>query len=291
METRYETMVRATVAELQRRLDDPPGFRELADRAHLSAYHFHRIFRAMVGESPREFVRRLRLERSAHRLVRTKSPIGDIAVEAGYDSQQAFAKAFQAEYSVTPSAFRADGGHGERLQSPSRVHVVDGGFTSFYLVNRGGNDMRVDAIDLPDQRVAAVPHVGAYWAIGKAFGELQEQITRLGLSDCGHRLAVFYDDPDTVAEADLRSIAGVIMPSGSDIGDLEEVALPGGRYLIAEFIGDYGGLPEAWRSLYAPHIPHGGYELRDGVCFEVYVSEHGEVPPERMRTDLYVPIN
>jgi AraC family transcriptional regulator len=288
METRYEAMVRGTVAEIQRRLDDPPGFRELADRAYLSPYHFHRIFRAMVGESPRELVRRLRLERSAHRLLRTDRAVIDIAIEAGYDSQQAFAKAFQTEYGATPSGFRTGGGSGPRLESPSRVHFVDGGFTSFYLLNRAGHDMNVDTVDLPDQRVAAVPHQGAYWAIGKAFNELQQRSA--ALLGCGHRLAVFYDDPDTVAEADLRSIAGVIMPADADIGDLEETTLPGGRFVRAEFIGEYGGLPEAWRSLYATHIPNGGYELRDGVCFEVYVTEHGEVPPEKMRTDLYVPI-
>jgi AraC family transcriptional regulator len=290
METRYEAMVRGTVAEIQRRLDDPPGFRELADRAYLSPYHFHRIFRAMVGESPKELVRRLRLERSAHRLLGTDRAVADIAAEAGYDSQQAFAKAFQAEYGATPTAYRAEARSGPRLDAPSRVHFVDGGFTSFYLVNRGGNDMRVDTVDLPDQRVAAVPHTGAYWGIGKAFDELQRRVSGQGLTGCGPNVAVFYDDPDTVAENDLRSIAGVFMPAAGSIGDLEEASLPGGRYLRAEFIGEYGGLPEAWRSLYATQIPDGGYELRDGACFEVYVTEHGEVPPEKMRTDLYVPI-
>ena len=93
-----------------------------------------------------------------------------------------------------------------------------------------------------------------------------------------------------MAEADLNSVAGVTVPADSDVGALEDVVLPGGRYLRAEFIGEYAGLPEAWRSLYATGIPSGGYELRDGACFEIYVTAHGEVPPEKMRTDLYVPI-
>jgi AraC family transcriptional regulator len=138
--------------------------------------------------------------------------------------------------------------------------------------------------------VADVPHEGPFWAIGKAFGELGGRVAGLGLAGCGHRVAVFYDDPDTVPEADLRSIAAVIVAADAAIGDLEESSLPGGRYLRAEFIGEYGGLPEAWRTMYAKHIPDGGHELRDGVCFEIYVTAHGEVPPEQMRTDLYVPI-
>jgi AraC family transcriptional regulator len=290
METRYEAMVRRTVVEIERRLDDPPGFRELAERAHLSPYHFHRIFRAMVGESPKELVRRLRLERSAHRLRGTAWTITDIAVEAGYESQQAFAKAFQAEYEVTPSAYRTAGGRGPSLASPSRVHYVDGGFTSCYLVVRGGTTMRIEVVDMPAQRVAAVPHVGAYWQIGKAFDELAERVGRLGPVPGAQNVAVFYDDPDTVAEQDLRSIAGVIVPADTDIGDLQESTLPGGRYLRAEFIGEYAGLPEAWRTMYSTHIPTSGHDLRDGVCFEVYVTQHGQVEPDQMRTDLYVPV-
>src|SRR6185503_18854351 len=136
METRYEAMVRRTVAEIESRLDDPPGFRELADRAYLSPYHFHRIFRAMVGESPKELVRRLRLERAAYRLRHGTDAVVDIAVQAGYESQQAFAKAFQADYAAAPTAYRTgDGSH--QLPSASRIHYVDGGFTSFYLVHRG----------------------------------------------------------------------------------------------------------------------------------------------------------
>ena len=53
----YEGLVRQTVAEIQRRLDDPPDFRELAGSAFVSPYHFHRIFHAMVGESARELAR------------------------------------------------------------------------------------------------------------------------------------------------------------------------------------------------------------------------------------------
>jgi AraC family transcriptional regulator len=290
METTYEAMVRRTVAEIQRRLDDPPGFRELAERAYLSPYHFHRIFRAMVGESPKELVRRLRLERAAHRLRHTARAVVDIAVEAGYESQQAFAKAFQAEYGATPSAYRTTASDDIALASPSRVHFVDGGFTTYYLVNRGEINMRIEVIDMPDQRLAAVPHVGAYWAIGKAFMELHTRAQAIGVLSPGQTVAVFYDDPDTVAETDLRSIAGTVVPAGADIGDLEEASLPGGRYLRAEFIGEYSGLPEAWRSLYSKHIPDGGYELRDGACFELYVTDHGAVEPAKMRTDLYVPI-
>lgn len=125
-------MVRQTVEEIQRRLDDPPGFRELATRAFISPYHFHRIFRAMVGESPRELVRRLRLERAAHQLRRTPDPVVDIAFAAGYVTHEAFTKAFQAEFGASPSAFRAGGGECLGIRSRCGVHYMGSGFTAFH---------------------------------------------------------------------------------------------------------------------------------------------------------------
>jgi AraC family transcriptional regulator len=284
----YEEIVRRTVAEIARRLDDPPDFRELAARSFVSPYHFHRIFHAMVGESPRELARRLRLERAAHRLRDTGTAIVDIAAEAGYATPEAFAKSFQAEFEAAPSAFRAGRRDCLGIRARSGVHYVDGGFTVFHPVHKGGPDMKVETVEVPRQRVAAVRHTGPYWQIGKAFGELGPRAGALGLT--GLTVAAFYDDPETVPEAELRSVAGVLVPDGAAIGDLEEVWLPGGRFLKAEYFGHPSGLPQAWARLYREFVPDGDHRLRDDVTFEVYVSTHDSAAAEQMQTDLYLPI-
>ena len=65
--------------------------------------------------------------------------------------------------------------------------------------------------------------------------------------------------------------------------------LPAGRFLKGEYVGHYSGLPEAWAQLYRQHIPNGGHQLREDICFEIYVTGH-DVAPDEMRTDLYAPI-
>lgn len=284
----YEEMVRQAVAEIQRRLDDPPDFRELAANAFVSAYHFHRIFDAMVGESPRELCRRLRLERAAYRLRDTDSAVAQIAAEAGYATPEAFAKAFQSGFEVAPSVFRTDRRDCLGLRTKCGLHYVEGGFTEFHPVHKGGPEMKVDTVELGGQRVAAVEHLGAYWQMGKAFAELGPQVAALGLT--GQSVAAFYDDPQTVSEEQLRSIAGVIVSADAKIGGLREVWLPGGRYLIAEYVGHYSGLPQAWASLYREHLAAGGYQPRDEAVFEVYVSTHDTEAPDKLQTDLYLPI-
>jgi AraC family transcriptional regulator len=70
------------------------------DEAALSASHFQRVFRGLVGETPLELHRRLRLERAAERLSRTRAGVTAIAFDAGYDTLEAFPRAFGPRYSV-----------------------------------------------------------------------------------------------------------------------------------------------------------------------------------------------
>ncbi|MGH3656744.1 MAG: AraC family transcriptional regulator [Micromonosporaceae bacterium] len=288
----YEAMVRDTMAEIAGRLDDPPGFRELADRVFLSPYHFHRIFRAMTGESPAEIIRRLRLERAAWQVRTTERPITELAFSSGYATHEAFTKAFQQAFGMPPSTFRNGPRDCPGIQAPNGLHFHPDGLTLFHLVDRGGDPMKLDVVAVPAKRLAAVRHKGPYYLIGAAFGALAQQAGPLGLlsEPDATRLAIYYDDPETKPAEELQSIAAVTVREDAEIGDLEEERQPSGRFLRAEFVGHYSGLGEAWSRLYGEHIPAGGYALRDGVCFEVYVSDHDTTPPDELRTDLYVPI-
>ena len=85
----------------------PCRWKNWAAVAHFSPYHFHRIFRGMVGESVKEHVRRLlRLERSAQRLRDSNDAILEIALDAGYESHESFTRAFRAMFGESPSEFR-----------------------------------------------------------------------------------------------------------------------------------------------------------------------------------------
>jgi AraC family transcriptional regulator len=81
---------------------------DLAARAYLSRFHFGRLAAAALGEPPGAFRRRLLLERAAHRLTSTRDPVIDIALDAGYGSPEAFARAFGRAYGAAPSGYRRD---------------------------------------------------------------------------------------------------------------------------------------------------------------------------------------
>ena len=88
-------------------MDDTLDLHRLAEVACMSPYHFHRVYRAMQGETAAETVRRLRLHRAAVELITGELPVERVARRAGYGSQEAFTRAFKAAYGVPPARYRA----------------------------------------------------------------------------------------------------------------------------------------------------------------------------------------
>ncbi len=116
------------LAYVQAHLDDELTPHKLAAVACFSEHHFHRIFRAVVGESVMDHVRRLRLERAAFQLKTSRRSVFSIALDAGYGAQEAFTRTFQARFGLAPRIFRqAHAAH--LLPAASGVHFSPAGFT------------------------------------------------------------------------------------------------------------------------------------------------------------------
>src|SRR3970040_2078034 len=94
----YPARIQRVVDYLAVHLDEALDLETLARVAHFSPYHFHRIYRGLLGETVNDTVRRLRLHRSAIDLLDRDLGIDRTARRAGYDSQTAFTPAFRAEY-------------------------------------------------------------------------------------------------------------------------------------------------------------------------------------------------
>jgi AraC family transcriptional regulator len=97
-----------------------------AARHHFSRFHFDRMIKAVGGEPPQTLRRRILLERSAYRMITTKAPLLDIAIEAGYSSHEAFTRAFTKAYNAAPREWRKKPGH-IQIGEPNAVHFVPPG--------------------------------------------------------------------------------------------------------------------------------------------------------------------
>jgi AraC-like DNA-binding protein len=110
------------VDSLSESLDDHDASGEdLAARAYLSRFHFDRVVSAVSGETPVRLRRRILLERAAFRLVTTRATVLEVALEAGYSSNEAFTRAFRRAYGAAPASWRAAPAR-IQLDTPNGVH-------------------------------------------------------------------------------------------------------------------------------------------------------------------------
>jgi AraC family transcriptional regulator len=290
----YEAMVQGAIERIARSLDEALDLEALARQAGLSPFHFHRIFRGMTGETPLELSRRLRLERAAWQLSRSESAVTDIAFDAGYDTHEAFTRAFRASFSTSPSGFREKGFRRITLAATCGIHFnSEGTTTRFVPRDSGGQSMQVEITELPARRVASVRHIGPYNQISKAFERLGELAGPAGLFQAPEAAMVglYYDDPDSVPPDQLRSDAGLFVSADATLpAGLDEQHLAAGRYAKTIHTGSYEELGDAWVRFLGEWLPASGNRLGAGASFELYRNTPMEVPNERLVTELYAPL-
>ena len=152
-------------------------------------------------------------------------------------------------------------------------------------------DVRIDT--LPPRRLLAIEHRGPYMAIGETFGRLTALAYGRGLARPGAAsIGIYYDDPDVVPTAQLRSHACIAV--GDDVTSTpdgrELLTLEGGEMAIATHRGPYARLNETYRELYSQWLPASGREAAHCLCHETYVSDATTTPEADLITEICLPL-
>ena len=261
-------------------LDDDLSLETLAHVSGFSRYHWHRIYRAVRGETAAQTVRRLRLERAAAMLTETSWPVERIAWKAGFSGTEVFSRAFLRSYRTTPGRFRIGG---RPTSIDSSVTSCGSGSTSS-VREAPGWAVRVET--RRGYRLAVSEHRGSYMDIGRAFSRVRDRVGSGSLM-----VAIYEDDPDVVPPADLRSAAGTVVDPGMKIPhDLAERMVPAGRYAIIRYIGPYSSMHAAYLWLYGQWLPSSGEEPRDHPIIEEYLTDPATTPPVDAVTDILLPL-
>jgi AraC family transcriptional regulator len=298
----YEGAVQRTVSAVLTSLDTALDLEALARHAALSPFHFHRLFSGILGETPLELHRRLRLERAASQLASGEAPVTEIAFSAGYETHEAFTRAFRQHYGASPTEFRGAHATGVsgcarppqfELRARSGIHFRTAAEdVPRLVVIEGESTMQVTIKTMPEMRVAALRHVGPYQRISETFAKLGDVVGRAHLFDGPPTmLAIFYDDPQVVPAKDLRSDAGLVVGEGVSLPDgLEERRLGAGRYATLTYQGSYEALGDAWARFMGEWLPRSGERAANAPTYEIYRNTPAQVPTEKLLTDLYLPL-
>jgi len=257
-------------------LDAPLALQELAEIAHFSPFHFHRMFVAHTGETVQECVRRLRLERAARALLEPETgSMLEMAVANGFSSGEAFARAFKRHFGMTPSTWRGGGHRDWRATHAPEPEAFALGDISLCLE--------------PSRRIAYMRHIGSYGRPVNRFWARFERWIAEHAPDA-LRIGVGLDDEGVTPAKQCRYDAAV------EVGETFQVDrqvglrwLEGGLCARVRFEGNPDDILRAWRSFYRDWLPSSGYTADDRPAFESYPFA-GSADDETFRCILHFPL-
>lgn len=275
--TDYQERLGRVTAYIHDHLDGELDLDRLAGVAHLSPYHWHRVYHALHGETIAATVRRLRLHRATGYLANTALPVEQVARKCGYPNAQSFARAFRTAYGISPSHYRSKGGH--TVFQDGKVQPESAGY-------------KVDIREVPFVRLAGVAHTGSYMLVGKAFETAYTRMAAQGLARPEMRwLAVYEDDPFAVPEKQLRSRAGLSLAADAvALPPLEIFSLGGGRCAVLRHRGPYATMRAAYQWLYGRWLVASGHATANLPVFEEYLNNPRDTAPGDLLTDIFLPL-
>ncbi len=267
----YAERIQRVVDYIAGHLDQTLDLETLAREACFSPYHFHRIYRAVFGETVNETVRRLRLQRAALDLLDRELSVERTARRAGYTSQAAFTRAFRAEYGEPPARYR-------------------GGWRDAGIKEDAAYSVEIE--QRPALRAAMIEHRGGYQLTSKSFERLMTIAATAGLLKMDTRtIGIYHDDPESVPQTELRSAACITVPNDwTPSGELAEIHISGGRYARIVHTGPYNELKRAYDWLYRIWLPTSSEETRNLPCLEEYLNNPRQVPAKDLETAVLIPL-
>jgi AraC family transcriptional regulator len=283
-EISYHERIDRVVGYLSEQVDNSPSLTALADVAAISPFHFHRVYRAVTGETPSMTLRRLKLSKACFLLRDTNKTVTEIAFEAGYDSSQNFAKAFRAGTGFSPTEIRKSpdelGKIIKDLSRPPENTAAD------------FNDIEIKVVSVDPIKVIAARHLGPHKGLFQSYDAFFTHGEKAGWVESFRGIyGIPIDDPRDMDEDQCRfDCCFDFGPTIMADDPYRDASLGEGLYAVLRHVGHYDGLEEKYDHLYGTWLESSGYELREAPFFNHYVQDPDSVPPEEWETDIHLPV-
>jgi AraC family transcriptional regulator len=278
VDNKYFQMVYKVVLYIEENYKKDLSLGELAKISGFSKFHFHRIFKFVVGSSLGNYIKRAKMSSSTRKFMNLES-ITKIALQSGYDTPASYTKAFKNVFGKTPKEY----------------------FQNIIKENKKNKIMepiKIENFEAVD--ILYVRKEGKYSeAAGQAFEVLMKfvytQKIKFKKNLMGENAMVFgigHDDPSITESSKLRYDACVTWDDKTvkPQGEISTKTIPAGKYAIFLHKGSYDGLEKTYREIMV-WIMKNEIDLRDYPMFEKYLNrDPRRTKEENLRTEIFVPL-
>ncbi len=270
---------------IEKNMYEPIDIHDIARASHYSTYHFCRIFRSLVGDSPKEYLRKRRLTIAADRLVRGESSILNIALDCQFESHAAFTRSFKQLFKMTPEQYREKADPFKLIYkdqfSPHMLH---------HLQNRLGMEpeivtrSEVKVIGIARQYQEEDLDIETLWS---AFRPNVYQITNRVGCDAFGIYEEYHESENGVGFSYICSV------EVSDFDDVPEGmiarTIPEHLYAVFRHKGPMSFLPETLKYIWGSWLPKSNYDYVEKPDFELYAPGTQPEDPDKILF-LYIPV-
>ena len=284
----YTKRINSVVNFIIKNSNDELSLAKLADIANYSPFHFQKIFKDVMGESPKQFIIRIRLENAAHSLiVHRHLSITEIALDSGFASPATFARAFKNYFGISADELR---------NLPPKEHIV---------IRQSINAKRNTQIEITKYdaeytkkklsvTVTKIPsfHVAFINTPLSDTKKIQENYEKI----------IHFADAHDIFTYDTKFI-GIINPhsglyqtafSFSSVQsipkDIHTTEIEGGKFAVCKINGDTPQIFRAFHSLYENWIPKSAYRIKGHFAFEILLQNPLKKSYSNIERELYIPI-
>jgi len=275
------TPVSKAIWFIESHFDDDINLQTIADMSHVSRHHLVRAFGTATGYSVMRYVRARRLSFAAETLATGAPNILDVALDAGYNSHEAFTRAFCNQFGITPEAVREQG----HLKNINLVEVI--------------NMSQQTYKDLPKPRIeqTQVKHIAG--TVERYNSETRSQIPSQwgrynaqfapfnGLVGEG-AYGVVYDGDD---EGNFLYMCGMEVREDADLpDDYQMITIPQRQYIVYQHTDHISDIHQTWMAIWNKALPDSDYEVTSDPTFEYYGTDFD--PQTGMGgVDLWIPVD
>lgn len=272
----------------------------IAEKAHFSPYHFHRLFKIVAKETVNDFINRKRIEKAASYILHKKElTITEISEMVGFNSLSVFSRAFKIFYGKSPLDFRKEPSNkfSEICKTKSKKGQIETRFEQYiYNINKNLNWMKKRAktqvVITEKLHLAYVNHQGRMDAIGNSYNRLMQWAAPKGLmsQEDLRMITIYHDSPKITDPNKIRMNACMTIPEDYIKDDYVNYrTIEPTKCMVAKLEVGFHEFQQAWESCFV-WISENGYSKADIAPFEIYYNNPNEHPEGLSIVDLCIPV-
>lgn len=270
---------------IEENMYEPIDIHDIAKASNYSTYHFCRIFRSLVGDSPKEYLRKRRLTIAAERLAKGESSILNIALDCQFESHASFTRSFKQLFKMTPEQYRDNA-------DPFRLIYKDQ--FSPHMLHHLQNRLVMEPEIITRSEVKVVGIARQYQEedldIETLWSAFRPNVSQISNRTGSNAFGIYEEYQESASSIGFSYICSV------EVSDLDNVPdgmisriIPEHLYAVFQHKGAISSLPETLKYIWGSWLPKSKYDYVEKPDFELYAPSTQVGSTEKMLF-LYIPV-